>query len=71
MKLFILLVLSIFCHQAGALEGQELDCDDPKVFKAVDLALRVFNDMKEGHQFALVQILEARETVSKFCAAVI
>ncbi|XP_066477654.1 kininogen-1 [Tiliqua scincoides] len=62
MELFILLVLSFCCCRAGALEGQGIDCDDPKVFNAVDLALQAYNDRKDGNQFALVQVLDARQT---------
>ncbi|KAJ6660929.1 hypothetical protein lerEdw1_016949 [Lerista edwardsae] len=71
MELFILLILSFCCCQAKFLEGEEVDCNDPEVFKAVDLALRAYNDRREGNQFALVQVLEARETVSTFCAAAV
>ncbi|XP_054840240.1 kininogen-1 [Eublepharis macularius] len=63
MEFFILLVLSFYSCQATPLPTQEVDCNDPKVFKAVDLALQKFNgERTQGNQFALVVVTEARRT---------
>uniref|UniRef100_A0A8D2MEN1 Kininogen 1 n=1 Tax=Zonotrichia albicollis TaxID=44394 RepID=A0A8D2MEN1_ZONAL len=41
------------------------DCDDPDVFKAVDAALKKYNeDEATGTQFALYVVMEAKRTVS-------
>ncbi|XP_048362896.1 kininogen-1 [Sphaerodactylus townsendi] len=63
MKFFVLLVLSFCCCHATPLPAQEVDCNDPDVFNAVDLALKKLNGARtHGNQFALVVVTEARRT---------
>ncbi|XP_061493402.1 kininogen-1 isoform X2 [Rhineura floridana] len=70
MELFILLVFSFCCCHASPLQGQEVDCDNPDVFNAVDLALKAFNgDRIDGNKFALNVVLEASRTDSGECTA--
>ncbi|XP_018422613.1 PREDICTED: kininogen-2-like [Nanorana parkeri] len=39
-----------------------VDCDDPNIFKAVDEALRYYNDAKEdGNQFLLFRVTDAKQ----------
>ncbi|XP_060098610.1 kininogen-1 [Heteronotia binoei] len=61
MEFFILLVLAFCCCRAGPLQTQDLDCDDPAVFNAVDLALQEFNGRSIlDHKSALVVVDKAR-----------
>ncbi|NXS06477.1 KNG1 protein, partial [Neodrepanis coruscans] len=65
MKPFIVLVLccSFFCSRAIPLPLELSDCDDPDVFKAVDTALKKYNeDRGTGNQFALYVVMEAQRT---------
>ncbi|KAF2975696.1 hypothetical protein EK904_014009, partial [Melospiza melodia maxima] len=46
------------------------DCDDPDVFKAVDAALKKYNeDEATGTQFALYVVMEAKRTKTGECTA--
>ncbi|RMC02001.1 hypothetical protein DUI87_21163 [Hirundo rustica rustica] len=46
------------------------DCDDPDVFKAVDAALKKYNeDRATGNQFALYVVMEAKRTKTGECTA--
>ncbi|NWI96174.1 KNG1 protein, partial [Pitta sordida] len=65
MKPFIVLALccSFFCSRAIPLPFEFSDCDDPDVFKAVDAALKKYNeDRATGNQFALYVVMEANRT---------
>uniref|UniRef100_A0A8C8RER6 Kininogen 1 n=1 Tax=Pelusios castaneus TaxID=367368 RepID=A0A8C8RER6_9SAUR len=65
MKLFTVLVLccSFFSSSTSPLPTQDADCDDPDVFKAVEIALRKYNaDKTDGNQFALYMVMEAKRT---------
>uniref|UniRef100_A0A8C5IY63 Cystatin kininogen-type domain-containing protein n=1 Tax=Junco hyemalis TaxID=40217 RepID=A0A8C5IY63_JUNHY len=65
MKAFIVLALccSLFSSKAIPLEFEFSDCDDPDVFKAVDAALKKYNeDEATGTQFALYVVMEAKRT---------
>ncbi|XP_070262713.1 kininogen-2-like [Myotis yumanensis] len=65
MKLFAILflcsrLLTTFAHQN---QPQEVDCNDEDVFKAVDAALKKYNDgKKSGNQFVLYRITEVIKT---------
>uniref|UniRef100_A0A8U8AX68 Uncharacterized protein n=1 Tax=Geospiza parvula TaxID=87175 RepID=A0A8U8AX68_GEOPR len=62
MKAFIVLALccSFFSSKAIPLPFEFSDCDDPDVFKAVDAALKKYNeDEATGNQFALYVVMEA------------
>lgn len=68
MKAFIVLALcfSFFSSKAILLAFEFSDCDDPDVFKAVDAALKKYNeDEATGSQFALYVVMEAKRTVSR------
>lgn len=68
MKAFIVLALccSFFSSSANPLAFEFSDCDDPDVFKAVDTALKKYNeDGATGNQFALYVVMEAKRTVSR------
>uniref|UniRef100_A0A8C3ELH7 Cystatin domain-containing protein n=1 Tax=Corvus moneduloides TaxID=1196302 RepID=A0A8C3ELH7_CORMO len=68
MKAFTVLVLccSFFSSRATSLAFEFSDCDDPDVFKAVDAALKKYNeDRATGNQFALYVVMEAKRTVSR------
>lgn len=68
MKAFIVLALcfSFFSSKAILLAFEFSDCDDPDVFKAVDAALKKYNeDEATGTQFALYVVMEAKRTVSR------
>lgn len=70
MKAFIVLALccSFFSSSAIPLAFEFSDCDDPDVFKAVDTALKKYNeDTATGNQFALYVVMEAKRTVSRLC----
>lgn len=70
MKAFIVLVLccSFFSSRATPPAFEFSDCDDPDVFKAVDAALKKYNeDRATGNQFALYVVMEAKRTVSRLC----
>ncbi|XP_005419056.1 kininogen-1 isoform X2 [Geospiza fortis] len=65
MKAFIVLALccSFFSSKAIPLPFEFSDCDDPDVFKAVDAALKKYNeDEATGNQFALYVVMEAKRT---------
>uniref|UniRef100_A0A8C3UJZ2 Kininogen 1 n=1 Tax=Catharus ustulatus TaxID=91951 RepID=A0A8C3UJZ2_CATUS len=65
MKAFIVLALccSFFSSKAIPLGFEFSDCDDPDVFKAVDLALKKYNgETATGNQFALYVVMEAKRT---------
>ncbi|NXX91434.1 KNG1 protein, partial [Centropus bengalensis] len=65
MKPFIALVLccSFLSSRATPLPFEFSDCDDPDVFKAVDAALKKYNeDGATGNQFALHMVMEAKRT---------
>ncbi|NXA63509.1 KNG1 protein, partial [Mohoua ochrocephala] len=65
MKAFIVLALccSFFSSRATPLTFEFSDCDDPDVFKAVDAALKKYNeDRATGNQFALYVVTEAKRT---------
>ncbi|XP_077204380.1 kininogen-1 [Paroedura picta] len=63
MEFVFLLALSFCFCQATPPLTQEVDCDDPSVFNAVDLALQKFNGERSfGHQFALAVITHAKKT---------
>ncbi|XP_010395595.1 kininogen-1 [Corvus cornix cornix] len=65
MKAFTVLVLccSFFSSRATPLAFEFSDCDDPDVFKAVDAALKKYNeDRATGNQFALYVVMEAKRT---------
>ncbi|NWV13711.1 KNG1 protein, partial [Ptilonorhynchus violaceus] len=65
MKPFIVLALccSFFSSRATPLPFEFSDCDDPGVFKAVDVALKKYNeDRVTGNQFALYVVMEAKRT---------
>ncbi|XP_066181908.1 kininogen-1 isoform X3 [Sylvia atricapilla] len=65
MKAFIVLALccSFFSSNAIPLALEFSDCDDPDVFKAVDAALKKYNeDRATGNQFALYVVMEAKRT---------
>ncbi|XP_057887108.1 kininogen-1 isoform X2 [Melospiza georgiana] len=65
MKAFIVLALccSFFSSKAIPLAFEFSDCDDPDVFKAVDAALKKYNeDEATGTQFALYVVMEAKRT---------
>lgn len=48
--------------------SQEIDCNDEDVFKAVDAALKKYNDRNQsGNQFVLYRITEVTKTVSEAC----
>lgn len=48
--------------------SQEIDCNDEDVFKAVDAALKKYNDRNQsGNQFVLYRITEVTMTVSELC----
>lgn len=70
MKALIVLALcfSFFSSKAILLAFEFSDCDDPDVFKAVDAALKKYNeDEATGTQFALYVVMEAKRTVSRLC----
>ncbi|XP_078522750.1 T-kininogen 1-like isoform X4 [Lissotriton helveticus] len=63
------LALLLLCFQVFSSEADhhqatnDASCNDPKVFEAMDLALKKYNaDRKEGNQFALRRITEAGTT---------
>uniref|UniRef100_A0A7M4EXU8 Cystatin kininogen-type domain-containing protein n=1 Tax=Crocodylus porosus TaxID=8502 RepID=A0A7M4EXU8_CROPO len=65
MKFFIVLVLccSCFSSRAKPLPAEDVDCDHPEVFEAVDIALRKYNhDKADGNQFALYMVMDAQRT---------
>ncbi|XP_019358588.1 PREDICTED: T-kininogen 2-like [Gavialis gangeticus] len=65
MKFFIVLLLccSSFSSKASPLPAEDVDCDHPEVFEAVDIALRKYNDDKvDGNQFALYMVMDAQRT---------
>ncbi|NXN77784.1 KNG1 protein, partial [Bombycilla garrulus] len=65
MKAFIVLALccSFFSSRASPLAFEFSDCDDPDVFKAVDEALKKYNEDKAtDNQFALYVVMEAKRT---------
>uniref|UniRef100_A0A7M4EWV1 Kininogen 1 n=1 Tax=Crocodylus porosus TaxID=8502 RepID=A0A7M4EWV1_CROPO len=65
MKFFIVLLLccSSFSSKASPLPPENVDCDHPEVFEAVDIALRKYNDDKaDGNQFALYMVMDAQRT---------
>ncbi|XP_074860719.1 kininogen-1 [Carettochelys insculpta] len=65
MKLSTLLVLccSFFFSRANPLPTEDADCDDPDVFEATDIALKRYNeDKRDGNQFALYMVMEAKRT---------
>ncbi|NXW69432.1 KNG1 protein, partial [Hirundo rustica] len=65
MKAFIVLALccSFLSSSAIPLAFEFSDCDDPDVFKAVDAALKKYNeDRATGNQFALYVVMEAKRT---------
>ncbi|NWU95213.1 KNG1 protein, partial [Upupa epops] len=65
MKLFIVLVLcsSFFSSRATPLPSEFSNCDDPDVFKAVDTALKKYNEERTtGNLFALYRVMEAEKT---------
>ncbi|NXF02026.1 KNG1 protein, partial [Smithornis capensis] len=67
MKPFIVLALccSFFYSRAIPLPFEFSDCDDPDVFKAVDAALKKYNeDRATGNQFALYVVMEAKRTAA-------
>ncbi|XP_033006638.1 kininogen-1 [Lacerta agilis] len=69
MGLFLLLAFTFcYCH-ASPLQGQNVDCDDPGVFNAVDVALKELNREiaevnggNKGHKYALSIVLDASKT---------
>ncbi|NXY90960.1 KNG1 protein, partial [Alcedo cyanopectus] len=66
MRPFVILALccSFFSSRATPIPFEFLDCDDPDVFKAVDIALKKYNgDRATGNQFALYMVMEANRTV--------
>lgn len=66
MGLFVLLAFAFCCCHASPLQGQKVDCDDPGVFNAVDLALKELNrGIASGNKYALSVVLDASKTVSK------
>lgn len=73
MKAFIVLALCCSFFSSSEflsipLAFEFLDCDDPDVFKAVDEALKKYNEDKAtGNQFALYVVMEAKRTVSRLC----
>ncbi|XP_059587849.1 kininogen-1-like [Alligator mississippiensis] len=65
MKFFIVLLLccSCFSSRASPLPSEDVDCDHPEVFEAVNIALRKYNDDKtDGNQFALYMVMDAQRT---------
>ncbi|NXN98224.1 KNG1 protein, partial [Rhinopomastus cyanomelas] len=65
MKLFIVLALcsSFFSSRASPLPFEFSGCDDPDVFKAVDIALKKYNgERATDNQFALYRVMEAKRT---------
>ncbi|XP_019358914.1 PREDICTED: T-kininogen 2-like [Gavialis gangeticus] len=65
MKFFIVLVLCCSCFSSTAkpLPAEDVDCDHPEVFEAVDIALRKYNrDKADGNQFALYMVMDAQRT---------
>ncbi|NWI67649.1 KNG1 protein, partial [Todus mexicanus] len=65
MKLFIVVALccSFFSTRATPLPFEFLDCDQPDVFKAVDIALKKYNgDRATDNLFALYMVMEAKRT---------
>ncbi|NWW43232.1 KNG1 protein, partial [Pedionomus torquatus] len=61
--LALLLCCSFLCSRATPLPLEILDCDDADVFKAVDTALKKYNeDRGTGNQFALYMVMEAKRT---------
>ncbi|XP_059587174.1 T-kininogen 2 [Alligator mississippiensis] len=65
MKFFVVLLLcsSSFSSRAGPLPSEDVDCDHPEVFEAVDIALRKYNgDKADGNQFALYMVTDAQRT---------
>ncbi|NXU41635.1 KNG1 protein, partial [Drymodes brunneopygia] len=65
MKAFIVIALccSFFSSRAIPPAFEFSDCDDPDVFKAVDAALKKYNeDRGTGSQFALYVVMEAKRT---------
>lgn len=48
--------------------SQEIDCNDEDVFKAVDTALKMYNERNQsGNQFVLYRVTEVIKTVSELC----
>ncbi|XP_023606248.1 kininogen-1 [Myotis lucifugus] len=68
MKLLAILFLCSRLLTSFAQEDQpqEVDCNDEDVFKAVDAALKKYNDRnKSGNQFVLYRITEVTKTVNE------
>ncbi|XP_077146531.1 T-kininogen 2-like isoform X1 [Ranitomeya variabilis] len=64
MRLLAIVLLFSYCLLASANQSytDEADCDDKNVFQAADEVLKSFNDAKkEGNQFMLYRITEARK----------
>lgn len=66
MKLLPVLFLCFYCFLNGAVAFPDIavDCDDSNIFKAVDEALRSYNNAKEdGNQFVLFRVEDAKKRV--------
>lgn len=64
MKLLPVLFLCFYCFLNGAVAFPDIavDCDDSNIFKAVDEALRSYNNAKEdGNQFVLFRVEDAKK----------
>ncbi|XP_072264274.1 T-kininogen 1-like [Pyxicephalus adspersus] len=64
MKLLPILFLCFHCFLNDAVPVSDInvDCDDPDIFKAVDEALRSYNNNKEdGKQFVLLRVTDAKK----------
>ncbi|XP_077344006.1 kininogen-1 [Lithobates pipiens] len=64
MKLLPILFLSFYCFLNAAVPVPDIgvDCDDSNIFKAVDEALRSYNNAKEdGNQFVLFRVADAKK----------
>ncbi|NXT02342.1 KNG1 protein, partial [Jacana jacana] len=62
-SIVLVLCCSFLSSRATPLPLEFSDCDDPDVFKAVDAALKKYNeDRATGNQFALYKVMEAKRT---------
>ncbi|XP_004473762.2 kininogen-1 isoform X2 [Dasypus novemcinctus] len=67
MKLIVILLLCSRLLPSLTQESvsREVDCDDEDVFKAVDAALKKYNNQsQEGNQFVLYRVTEASQTMT-------